>query len=217
MGRPGVNAQDGGSVRLTLDQDLQYTVQRDLDAAVRQSQARGGQVTIVNVHTGEVLALASTGSFNPEDPSTIKNGQSLDPNVQQVFEPGSANKIVTMSAAIEYGVARPDDVLNVPGSIRVADRTINDAWRHGLVHFTLTGVLAKSSNVGTLMLAQRVGPERFYDMVRKFGLGQRTNVGLPGAAGVSAWCLQANTVPWSADHSRSRSARRFGAPDCLPR
>src|SRR6185312_14738626 len=81
--------------------------------------------------------------------------------------------------------ARPDDVLTVPGSIKVADRTINDAWKHGTEHYTLTGVLAKSSNVGTLMTAQAVGEERWLDMLTRFGVGTKTGVGLPGeSAGI---------------------------------
>jgi cell division protein FtsI (penicillin-binding protein 3) len=103
-----------------------------------------------------------------------------NPAVQSPFEPGSVNKVVTMAAALEYGVAHPDDVLSVPGSIRVADRTIGDAWDHGTEQYTLTGVLAKSSNVGTIMTAQKVGEERFADMLARFGLGSRTGVGLPG-------------------------------------
>jgi cell division protein FtsI (penicillin-binding protein 3) len=186
------NAQDGGSVRLTLDQDLQYTVQRYLDAAVRQSQARGGQVTIVNVHTGEVLALASTGSFNPQDPSTIKNGQSLDPNVQQVFEPGSANKIVTMSAAIEKGLITPNTVLTVPDNLDAGGVNIHDAWWHPVQKFTATGILAESSNVGTLLIAQKVGQQTFFDYLKKFGLGEKTGIELPGESSgllpdISTW------------------------------
>jgi cell division protein FtsI (penicillin-binding protein 3) len=186
------NAQDGGSVRLTLDQDLQFTVQKYLDAAVRQSQARGGQVTILNARTGEVLALASTGSFNPQDPSTISNGQSLDPNVQQVFEPGSANKIVTMSAALEKGLITPKSVLTVPDDIDAGGVNIHDAWWHPAQKFTATGILAESSNVGTLMIAQKVGQQSFFDYLKKFGLGEKTGIELPGeSAGllpdISTW------------------------------
>ena len=85
-----------------------------------------------------------------------------------------------MAAALEYGVAKPDDVLSVPGSIKVADRTVSDAWNHGIDRYTLTGVLAKSSNVGTIMTARKVGEERFADMLVRFGVGEKSGVGLPG-------------------------------------
>ncbi|HEY2042477.1 MAG TPA: penicillin-binding protein 2 [Jatrophihabitans sp.] len=174
------NAVDGGTVQLTIDQDLQYTVQKYLDDSVRESGARGGQVAVLDTKTGQVLALASTGSFNPQDPSTIQAGQSLDPNVQQVFEPGSANKIVTMTAAVEKGVITPRSVLNVPDNIVMGGINVHDAWWHPVQKFTATGILAESSNVGTLMVAQKVGKQAFYDYESKFGIGQQTGIELPG-------------------------------------
>ena len=142
---------------------------------------------VLDARTAEVLALANGQTFDPRDLPAAAPEQLGNPAVQGPFEPGSVNKVVTMAAALEYGVATPDDVLTVPGSIRVADRTIRDAWDHGTEHYTLTGVLAKSSNVGTIMTAQKVGEERFADMLARFGLGQRTGVGLPGeSAGAGA-------------------------------
>jgi cell division protein FtsI (penicillin-binding protein 3) len=101
-------------------------------------------------------------------------------SVSTPFEPGSVNKIVTAAAAIEYGLTTPDEVLEVPGTIQMAGVSVKDAWDHGVAPYTSTGVFGKSSNVGTLMLAQRVGEDRYADMLSKFGLGQRTEVGLPG-------------------------------------
>jgi cell division protein FtsI (penicillin-binding protein 3) len=186
------NAVDGGTVQLTIDQDLQYTVQKYLDQSVKDSGARSGQVAVLDVHTGQVLALAATGSFNPQDPSTIRKGQSLDPTVQQVFEPGSANKIVTMAAALEKGLINPLSPFDVPDSINAGGITIHDAWGHPTQRFTATGILAESSNVGTLMIAQKVGPAGLYDYLQKFGLGQKTGIELPGeSAGllpdISTW------------------------------
>ncbi|MDQ1719535.1 MAG: hypothetical protein QOE89_3488 [Pseudonocardiales bacterium] len=186
------NAVDGGTVQLTIDQDLQYTVQKLLDDAVKQSGARDGQVAILDVKTGQVRALASTGTFDPQNPASISSGASLDPNVQQVFEPGSANKIVTMSAATEAGLINPRTVLTVPDSIDAGGVTVHDAWWHPVQKFTATGVLAESSNVGTLLIAQRVGEHNFNDYLKKFGLGQQTGIELPGESGgilpdISTW------------------------------
>ncbi|HEY0815095.1 MAG TPA: penicillin-binding protein 2, partial [Pseudonocardia sp.] len=176
--RPAV---PGSTLQLTVDSDLQYTVQRDLTAFIAKTRAKGdSSVVVLDVATGKVRALATGETFDPTNPGGASTDALGDPAVTSPFEPGSVNKIVTMSAAIEYGVAKPGDVLNVPGSIKVADRTINDAWVHGLAHYTLTGVLAKSSNVGTIMTAQRVGPDRFADMLARYGLGVKTGVGLPG-------------------------------------
>jgi cell division protein FtsI (penicillin-binding protein 3) len=186
------NAVDGGTVQLTIDQDLQYTVQKLLDDAVKQSGAKDGQVAILDVKTGQVRALASTGTFDPQNPASISSGASLDPNVQQVFEPGSANKIVTMSAAIQAGLINPSTVLTVPDSINAGGVTVHDAWWHPVQKFTATGVLAESSNVGTLLIAQRVGEHNFNDYLKKFGLGQQTGIELPGESGgilpdISTW------------------------------
>nr|WP_239029054.1 penicillin-binding protein 2 [Pseudonocardia acidicola] len=175
--RPAV---PGSDVQLTIDSDLQYTVQRQLGDYVTKTGAKDGSAVVLDVKTGQVLALANNATFDPRnlagaDPKSLGNAAVTTP-----FEPGSVNKIVTMTAALEAGVAAPDTVLEVPGSIKVADRTINDAWKHGVEQYTLTGVLAKSSNVGTIMTAERVGPERFAEMLTKFGLGQKTGVGLPG-------------------------------------
>jgi cell division protein FtsI (penicillin-binding protein 3) len=174
-------AVQGSDLQLTLDSDLQYTVQQALaDHVLRTGAKPTSSAVVLDAHTSEVLAMANGQTFDPRDLSTAAPGQLGNTAVQDTFEPGSVNKVITMAAAIEDGIATPNDVLTVPGSIRVADRTIRDAWDHGTEQFTLTGVLAKSSNVGTIMTAQRVGEERFADMLARFGLGQRTGVGLPG-------------------------------------
>lgn len=185
-------AVDGGTVRLSIDQDLQYIVQKYLDQSVAESGARGGQVTVLDARTGQPLAMASNGAFNPQDPSTISAGKSLDPNIQQVFEPGSANKIVTMAAAVQKGLITPRTVISVPDVIQVGGITVHDAWWHPVQKFTATGILAESSNVGTLEIAQRVGKQTFDDYLKRFGLGQPTGIELPGeSAGLlpplSAW------------------------------
>jgi cell division protein FtsI (penicillin-binding protein 3) len=174
-------ATQGSNLQLTLDSDLQYTVQRALADYVARTGARPtSSAVVLDARTSEVLALANGLTFDPRDLAGASPQQLGNPAVQSPFEPGSVNKIITMAAALQYGVAKPGDVLEVPGSIKIADRTVSDAWPHGLDHFTLTGVLAKSSNVGTLMTAQKVGEDRFTDMLTRFGLGTKTGVGLPG-------------------------------------
>ena len=154
-------AVPGSDVQLTIDSDLQFQVQRMLADYTAKTGARGGSAVVLDRETGEVRALADDSSFDPAsllsaDPKSLGNKAVTTP-----FEPGSVNKVVTMAAALDAGVIRPEDVLEVPGSIKVADRTIKDAWDHGLDRYTMTGVLAKSSNVGTLMTAQKVGADAF--------------------------------------------------------
>ena len=174
-------AVPGSDLELTIDSDLQYELQRQLTDYVQQSHAKGGQAVVVDSKTGEVYALANDKTFDPNDPSTFNDPEAMnDRAVTTPFEPGSVNKIVTAAGAIEYGVATPESTLDVPGSLSVADKVVHDAWTHGTQKFTTTGVFAKSSNIGTLLLAQKVGAEHYADLLQKFGLGQRTGVGLPG-------------------------------------
>ncbi|WP_027502254.1 peptidoglycan D,D-transpeptidase FtsI family protein [Rhodococcus sp. UNC363MFTsu5.1] len=174
-------AVDGSTVELTIDSDLQYYVQQQVQQAKNLSGAKNASAVVLDSHTGEVLAMSNDNTFNPSL-GVGNNGKAELGNlpVSTPFEPGSVNKIVTAAAAIEYGLTKPDEVLQVPGSIQMAGVSVKDAWPHGVAPYTSTGVFGKSSNVGTLMLAQRVGEDRFADMLTRFGLGQRTDVGLPG-------------------------------------
>lgn len=178
---PAVN---GKPVRLTIDADLQWFVQTQVQKAKDLSGAKNASVVVLDSHTGEVLAMANNGTFNPAQPlDQQQNAQLGDLPVTSPFEPGSVNKVITASAVIQNGISAPTDVHQVPGSINMGGVTVNDAWVHGIAPYTTQGIFGKSSNVGTLMLAQKVGPDRYMDLVNKFGLGQRTNVGLPGESG----------------------------------
>lgn len=179
-------AVNGSSVQLTIDDDIQYYVQQQVQMAKDASGARTASAVVLDAKTGEVLAMANDNTFDPsQDIGRQADKQIGNLPVSSPFEPGSVNKIITAASVIEYGLSNPDEVLQVPGSIGMGGVNIKDAWAHGVVPFTATGVFGKSSNVGTLMLAQRLGPERYYEMLGKFGLGQRTGVGLPGeSAGI---------------------------------
>lgn len=177
---------DGGTVELTIDSDIQWYVQNEVEKAKRLSKAKNASAVVLDAKTGEVLAMANDGTFNPAKPLDEQESAQLgDLPITSPFEPGSVNKIVTAAAAIEYGITNPTEVHQVPGSIDMADVTVKDAWAHGVEPYTTTGIFGKSSNVGTLMLADEVGEDRFADMVKRFGLGQRSDVGLPAeSAGV---------------------------------
>ncbi|MGV0744619.1 peptidoglycan D,D-transpeptidase FtsI family protein [Mycolicibacterium sp. XJ870] len=175
------DAVNGSTVQLTLDDDIQFYVQQQVQQAKDASGAKNVSAVVLDAKTAEVLAMSNDTTFDPsQDIGRQENRQMGNLPVSSPFEPGSVNKIVAASAAIEYGLTNPDEVLQVPGSIDMGGVTVRDAWNHGVMPYTTTGIFGKSSNVGTLMLAQRIGPDRFYDMLRRFGLGQRTGVGLPG-------------------------------------
>ncbi|KAA0109575.1 penicillin-binding protein 2 [Mycolicibacterium sp. P1-5] len=175
------DAVNGATVQLTLDDDIQFYVQQQVQMAKDASGAKDVSAVVLDAKTGEVLAMSNDNTFDPsQDIGRQQDKQLGNLPVTSPYEPGSVNKIVTASSVIEYGLSNPDEVLQVPGSINMGGVNVHDAWEHGTMPYTTTGVFGKSSNVGTLMLAQRIGPERYYDMLGKFGLGQRTGVGLPG-------------------------------------
>ena len=172
---------NGSTVMLTIDDDIQFYVQQQVQLAKDVSGAKNASAVVLDAKTGEVLAMSNDNTFDPgQDLSRQADRELGNLPVSSPFEPGSVNKIVTAATVIELGLSKPDEVLQVPGSITMGGVNVGDAWEHGVIPLTTTGVFGKSSNVGTLMLAQRIGPERYAEMLRKFGLGQRTNVGLPG-------------------------------------
>ncbi|HET6501820.1 MAG TPA: penicillin-binding protein 2 [Amycolatopsis sp.] len=170
----------GNNVVLTLDSDVQYMLQNELADYVAQSHAKDGQAVVMDAKTGQIYALADDKTFNPNDPSTYTAALMNDMAVSTPYEPGSVFKIVTATAAINSGMVTPTSVVQVPGSIQIADRTVHDAWVHGTQNYSVTGIFAKSSNVGTLELAQRLGPDQYMAMLQKFGVGQATGLNLPG-------------------------------------
>ncbi|MDH6245936.1 cell division protein FtsI (penicillin-binding protein 3) [Mycobacterium sp. OTB74] len=175
------DAMNGSTIQLTLDNDIQYYVQQQVQQAKDLSGAHDVSAVVLDAKTGEILAMSNDNTFDPSQDVGRQDAKQMgNLAVSSPFEPGSVNKIITASSVIEFGLSNPDEVLQVPGTLNMGGVTIHDAWGHGTEPYTTTGVFGKSSNIGTLMLAQRVGPERFADMLKKFGLGQRTGSGLPG-------------------------------------
>jgi cell division protein FtsI (penicillin-binding protein 3) len=166
-------ATDGDSVTLTLDQDLQFVTEQRLAEACKDGATTRASAVVLDVRTGQVAAMGSCpgydpGNYSKTDPELLGN-----PLVSDVFEPGSVMKAVTLSAALEEGVAEPDRVLTVNGHIDAGDRVVTDAHDHEPVDWTVTGILAKSSNVGTIMLAREIGDEKLEHYLRAFGEGTR--------------------------------------------
>lgn len=180
--RDVVTAVDGDRVRLTIDLDLQTFVQQTIEQAKHNSLAKEAQAVVLDAHTGQVLAMANTSTIDPNGDveEQIAQGKDFDnDSISHPFEPGSVAKIITAAAAIEEGVTTPEEVHQVPGSIDMAGITVRDAWSHGVLPYTTAGIFGKSSNVGTLQLAQRLGEERFWDYLQRFGIGERTGIELP--------------------------------------
>ena len=180
--RDVVDTVDGRDVTLTLDLDLQTYVQQKLEKAKANSKASGAEAVVLDAATGQVLAMANTDTVDPNKniEDQLDEGKDFENrSVSHPYEPGSVAKVVTAAAALQEGVTTPDEVHQVPGSIDMAGVTVNDAWEHGTEPYTTTGIFGKSSNVGTLMIADKLGQEKYAEYLKKFGLGNTTGVELP--------------------------------------
>ena len=174
-----VEAQPGQSVVLTIDQNIQYQAERVLLAAVAQTRAKSGTVLVLEPKTGEILALANAPTFDPNTAKKIAADVRTNQALQNIYEPGSTFKIVAYSAAIEEKLVRPDDPIDCQmGSINLFGRTIRDTHAYGTL--TITEALAKSSNVAAIKLGMRLGKERMYDYMMRYGFNQKTGIELKG-------------------------------------
>jgi len=176
----------GGSLELTIDQHLQFVVERELRAGVEAARADGGTAVAMDPYTGEILAMASWPTFNPNHYAGTSEGALRNRAVQDLYEPGSTFKLVTASAAIEEKVVMPDEIIDVSaGLIRFGSRVINDMHRYGPLSFT--DVIVKSSNVGAIKVGLKLGPERMGLYVRRFGFGRQSSPDFPSESPGIVW------------------------------
>jgi cell division protein FtsI (penicillin-binding protein 3) len=173
-------ATDGSTVTLTLDEDLQYVTEQRLAEACADGDTVQGSAVVLDVRTGQVRAMGSCPGYDPAAYSTTDPELLGNPAVSDVFEPGSVMKAITVSAALEEGIVEPDSVLTVEDRIDAGDHVVRDSHSHEPLDYTVTGIVAKSSNVGTIMLARQVGDEKLEHYLRAFGVGNTTGIELPG-------------------------------------
>ena len=180
-----VEAKSGTSVRLTIDRDVQWVAQNAISQAVASSRAESGTVIVMDPKTGAILAQASAPTFDPNISSTITLNKLRNPAVQEVYEPGSTGKVITVAAALQEGLVTPQSVFTIPYKMKVADEYFHDHEKHPTQRLTTTGLLAVSSNTGSIQIGQKLGKDTLYNYLRKFGIGQSTNSKLPGeSAGI---------------------------------
>jgi cell division protein FtsI (penicillin-binding protein 3) len=173
----------GGTVELTIDQYIQYIADRELAAGVEKYHAKGGSVVVMDPNTGEVLAESNYPTFNPNYAGLADPEERRNRAIENVYEPGSTFKIVTVSAAIEEGVFQPGEIVDTnPGTLYVPGRgkPITEAKGHNYQAMTFEDVLVHSSNVGAAKIGLKVGAERMERYIRRFGFGQKTGLGLAG-------------------------------------
>jgi cell division protein FtsI/penicillin-binding protein 2 len=169
----------GTSVVLTLDEKIQYIVEKELAQAIQETHARAGTVIVENPDSGELLAVANWPTFNPNAAKDSPPDTRVDRAASALYEPGSVFKIVTLSAAIDQGITTPDDVVDCQnGAIYIAGHRIRDHKPFG--NLTVAQILQYSSDVGAIKIGLRLGAPKFYDYIEAFGFGQPTGVDLPG-------------------------------------
>lgn len=174
----------GHNIILTIDENIQYFVERELDKIVDTFRPKNAVIIVMNPRSGEILAMGNRPTFDPN--RWLKFPQAVwdrTPAIWYNYEPGSTFKIVTLAAALEEGVAKPDDTFYCPGFIKVADRNIHCWLDGGHGSQTLTEVVQNSCNPGFVRLGLKLGVSRFYRYVEAFGFGEPTGIPLPGEAG----------------------------------
>lgn len=173
--------QQGGNLTLTLDLRLQYLAYRELKAAVTQHKATSGSAVMLDAQTGEVLALVSSPSYNPNNRAALKPELMRNRAVADLIEPGSTIKPFTVAAALMSGAYAPSTQVNTaPGYMRVKSKTVRDHRNYGVLD--VTGIITKSSNVGVVKLAHQMGAESLWQFFTKAGIGQASVLGFPGEA-----------------------------------
>ncbi|MGW8061123.1 peptidoglycan D,D-transpeptidase FtsI family protein [Streptomyces ziwulingensis] len=179
-------AVPGSDVELTIDRDIQWAAQEAISEQVEKSQADGGYVIVQDTATGEILAMANSPGFDPADLAHADPDALGNAALQDAFEPGSTAKVMSMAAVLEENAATPTTHLTVPNRLKRGDRLFKDDVDHPTWYLTLNGVLAKSSNIGTIMATGELGKTQaeankvLYDYLRRFGLGGYSGLGFPG-------------------------------------
>jgi cell division protein FtsI (penicillin-binding protein 3) len=175
----------GTTVRLTIDRDVQWVAAKAIEDAVKSTGAANGTVIVMDPKTGAIIAHATAPTFDPNNTKGVTLDLMRNPSVQDVYEPGSTGKVMTMAAAIEEKTVTPTTVFTVPYGLYRSGKTFHDHERHATEQLTTTGILAVSSNTGSIQVGETLGSDRLYEYLTKFGIGSKTGSGLPGeSAGI---------------------------------
>nr|WP_139244423.1 penicillin-binding protein 2 [Arthrobacter alpinus] len=173
-------AIDGQTVKLTIDQDIQYYAQQAAQQQKEQYSADWASISVIEAKTGKVIALADSDSYDPNDVGASQEANIGSRTVSSVVEPGSTSKIMTAAALVQEGLATPQSQFLVPPTLTVDGQTFSDSFVHGTEKRTLSGIIADSMNTGTVMAGSKLSLQQRYDYMRKFGVGEKTGIPLPG-------------------------------------
>ena len=175
-----IPAQAGTSIRLTVDRDIQWVASKAIADVVKSTRALSGTVIVMDPKTGQVLAHATAPTFDPNNTSKVSLVAMRNPSVQDVYEPGSTGKVMTLAAALEEKKVTPETVLTIPYALKRSTKVFHDHEPHPTQRLTTAGVLAVSSNTGSIKIGEMLSNDQLYDYLTKFGIGTKTGSGLPG-------------------------------------
>jgi len=175
-----IPAQAGTSIRLTVDRDIQWVASKAIADAVKSSNAISGTVIVMDPKTGQILAHATAPTFDPNNTSKVSLVSMRNPSVQDVYEPGSTGKVMTLAAAIEEKKITPETVLTVPYALKRSTKVFHDHEPHATQRLTASGILAVSSNTGSIQIGEMLSNDTLHNYLSKFGIGEKTGSGLPG-------------------------------------
>jgi cell division protein FtsI (penicillin-binding protein 3) len=170
----------GNTIRLTIDRDVQWVAQEAIRTVVKSSRALSGTVVVMNPKTGEILAHASYPSFEPGNTKGVDPYRWKNPSVQEVYEPGSTGKIITIASAIEEGKIAPETVMTIPYKLKRSNKVFHDHEPHPVQKLTLAGALAVSSNTGAIKVGEMLSNDKLHSYLKKFGIAEKPGSGLPG-------------------------------------
>jgi cell division protein FtsI (penicillin-binding protein 3) len=178
--RQSIDPVNGLSVRLTIDSNLQGMLEKSLADQVIATGAEGGEAVIMEPGTGNILAMATYPTFDPNNPFATDDKSKRNTAVTDVFEPGSTSKVMTLASVIEEGGANAGTQYTVENRLSRGGTSFKDYVDHPTLRLTLAGVLAKSSNIGTILASESIGEKKLYQYLQKFGVGQTTGMNFPG-------------------------------------
>lgn len=175
-----IPAQAGTSIRLTVDRDIQWVAAKAIADVVKSTRALSGTVIVMDPKTGQILAHATAPTFDPNNTSKVSLVAMRNPSVQDVYEPGSTGKVMTLAAALEEKKVTPETVLTIPYALKRSVKVFHDHEPHPDQRLTTAGVLAVSSNTGSIKIGEMLSNDTLYNYLTKFGIGTKTGSGLPG-------------------------------------
>lgn len=175
-----INAEQGVDIQLTIDSDIQFVAQQVIADAVANEGAADGTVVVMDPQSGHILALATAPTFDSNDPTMSDQVNLKNRPLTDAFEPGSTSKVMTLAAVINEGAANPYTPIRVPGVLKRGDKAFREHVPNETRNLTLTGIMAKSSNNGTILAAERIGGKKLSKYINKFGIGQETGLNFPG-------------------------------------